>query len=274
MRYVNSFSTGVTSWAAGRRIADEVGAENVTHVFCNTRIEDEDNYRFMAECMADLGGMWVVLQDGRTPWEVMKDARFVGNSRVDPCSKILKREIFDKWLRDNCEPQQTTLVMGYDCSELDRMQKFKARAAEKGCLVRAPLTEKPAMFKDDAKKWAASRGLRIPRLYEMGFSHANCGGFCVKAGKAHFKRLLEHMPDRYKHHEQQEQMMRDYLGKDVTILRTQVNKKRIPLTLAEYRGQLEAGKQFECDDVGEGGCGCFTDFDDRDQSDMTTRTLS
>ena len=127
MMYVNSFSTGVTSWAAGRRIADEVGAENVTHVFCNTRIEDEDNYRFMAECMADLGGKWVVLQDGRTPWEVMRDVRFVGNSRVDPCSKILKRELFDKWLRENCPGNgATTLIMGYDCSELDRMQKFKA----------------------------------------------------------------------------------------------------------------------------------------------------
>jgi hypothetical protein len=39
------------------------------------------------------GLVWIA--DGRHPWEVYRDEKFIGNSLVDPCSRILKREIND-----------------------------------------------------------------------------------------------------------------------------------------------------------------------------------
>ena len=101
-------------------------------------------------------------------------------------------------------------------------------------------------------------GLKPPRLYEMGFSHNNCGGFCIKAGQAHFALLLRTMPERYKYHEEQEQNIQDLLGKPVTILRRQINNKRVPISLKEFRENLERqGDLFDKDEWG--GCGCAID---------------
>ena len=35
------------------------------------------------------------------------------------------------------------------------------------------------------------------KLYELGFSHNNCGGVCVRAGRKHWLHLLDVFPDRY-----------------------------------------------------------------------------
>ncbi len=97
----------------------------------------------------------------------------------------------------------------------------------------------------------------------------NCGGFCVKAGKAHFKNLLKTKRARYLYHERREQEFRGFIGKDVSILTDQI---RIPgekkyrketLTLKQFRERIEAqGEgllQIDFEDSGGGGCGCFSD---------------
>lgn len=44
--------------------------------------------------------VWLV--EGRDVWEVFRDRRFLGNSQVDLCSRILKRELADSWAMANC----------------------------------------------------------------------------------------------------------------------------------------------------------------------------
>ncbi len=66
---------------------------------------------------------------------------------------------------------------------------------------------------------AGHEGIAPPRLYAMGFPHNNCGGFCVKAGQAHFALLLRTMPERYAYHEAKENELRAELGWRQTILR-------------------------------------------------------
>ncbi len=92
-------------------------------------------------------------------------------------------------------------------------------------------------------------------MYNKQFAHANCGG------QAHFANLLKHFPDRYQYHEQKEQELREYLGKDVTILREQVKNEKIPLTLAELRRRIESRPQ-QLDLFDWGGCGCFSSVEE------------
>jgi len=94
-------------------------------------------------------------------------------------------------------------------------------------------------------------------LYKLGFSHNNCGGFCVKAGQGQFKLLQETMPERYAFHENMEEKLRQFLGKPVSILRRMVNKVMQRFTLKELREELEAGKKVDETDLG--GCGCMLD---------------
>lgn len=75
----------------------------------------------------------------------------------------------------------------------------------------------------------------------------------MKAGQAHFRLLLDKMPERYAYHEQMEQSLRDYLQKDITILKKQMNGKSHYITLSELKTMRDI------DEHDWGGCGCFSD---------------
>ena len=194
------------------------------------------------------------MADGRDPWQVFFDRRFLGNTRVDLCSRILKRELLRDWLDRECEPGATTVYLGFDGDEAARM----ARAATYWApwTVRAPLLEDPPMDKDDVRDLMRMVGLKEPRLYALGFKHNNCGGFCVKAGHEQFQLLLKHFPERFDAHARREQELRVFLGKDVAILRDRRGGRMRPLTLVEFRRRALANEQLDC--FGGSDCACFT----------------
>ena len=255
--HVVMFSGGVGSWAAAKRVAERHGTENLILLFADTLMEDEDLYRFLDEAAEDVGGRLVKVADGRNPWDVFNDVRFLGNTRVDPCSKILKRELLDKWLDANCDRDHTTVHLGISWDEEHRFVRAKSRFDSKGWTCSAPLCEEP--LPPMGSEWALEEldkaGIARPRLYAMGFKHNNCGGFCIKAGQAHFELLLRVMPERYAYHEEQEQDIRMTLG-DVAILRDRRGGTTKPMTLRAFRKRLEAKHGF--DENEWGGCGCFS----------------
>lgn len=258
MKHVVMFSGGAGSWGAAKRVAERYGTADMTLLFTDTLIEDEDLYRFLEEAAASVGAPLVKIAEGRTPWHVFFDERFLGNSRVDPCSKILKRQMSDRWLTKNCDPAQTVVYVGIDWSEEHRYTGLRDRRAADGWRYEAPLCDAPYVSKSDVMTWLKREGIRPPRLYEMGFSHNNCGGFCVKAGHGHFANLLRAMPERYAKHEAKEQAIRVFLEKDVSMLtdRSGDGAKK-PLTLRDLRIRIESGAQVDLFDIG--GCGCFVD---------------
>jgi hypothetical protein len=254
--HVVMFSGGIGSWAAATRVAARHGTADLVLLFTDTKIEDPDLYRFLHEAAAHVGGRLVQIADGRTPWEVFRDVKFLGNSRVDPCSRILKREIADKWLIDHCNPADTTVYVGIDWSEEHRFTRLAARKAERGWHYEAPLCEPPYILKPQMFELLAAAGIRRPRLYDFGMQHNNCGGGCVKAGVGHFARLLRVLPDVYAEWERQEDTLRGQLG-EVSILRDRTGGTSTPLSLQAFRERIEAGHQPDLWDIG--GCGCFLD---------------
>ena len=241
-RHVVMFSGGVGSWAAAKRVAEKHGTDNLILLFADTLIEDEDLYRFLDEAAANVGGRLVKVAEGRDPWQVFFDVRFLGNSRVDPCSRILKREFLRRWLDEHCDPASTTVYLGIDSTEAHRFER--AQRYWVPWRVEAPLCSPPYLTKDDILAALRAEGIRPPRLYELGFSHNNCGGFCVKAGQAHFALLYRTMPERYLYHEQREQELRDFLCKDVAILVDRRGGGVRPMTLREFRERLEANDEW------------------------------
>ena len=253
--YVVMFSSGAGSWAAARAVVDRHGPKAVTLLFTDTAMEDEDNYRFLTEATADIGSELVQLKDGRDVWDVFKDSRMIGNNRVSICSRILKQEPARKWLNANRNAENTTVVVGIDWTEIHRLGAIQR--AHDPYPVEAPLCQPPYRTRDSIFADLAARGIKRPRLYDMGFAHANCGGFCVRAGQGQFAQLLREMPERYAYHEQREQDMRDYLGKDVSIMRDRTGGTTVPLTLRTFRERAELDNtQIDMFDLG--GCGCFT----------------
>ena len=259
------FSGGAGSWAAGRRVVERHGPEDTRLLFADTLMEDEDLYRFLEEAAADIGAELIHLTEGRTPWEVFFDERFLGNSRVDPCSKILKRKFLRRWLEANYpDPDEVVIYLGIDWTEEHRYDR--ARPYWEPYKIEAPLCDEPLLDKAQVLDLMRSRGIKPPRLYDLGFPHNNCGGFCIKAGQAQFKRLLETMPERYAYHEGKEQEIRSYLNKDVAILIDRRGGGRKPLTLKDFRLRLVDEGEF--DPLDWGGCGCFSPDDGDDAAPL------
>lgn len=247
-RRVVFFSGGVGSWATAKRVIEKFGASDTILLFADTRMEDEDLHRFLNEASANVGALLVRIADGRTPWDVFFDRRFLGNSRIDPCSETLKRKLADKWLLENCDPKDTVCYVGIDWTEQHRIERLAPRKLP--WIYEAPMCEPPYLDKRGMLAWLKQEGIKPPRLYEMGFAHNNCGGFCVKAGQGHFANLLRTMPCRYAFHEEKEQEIRRFLGKDISILKG-------GLTLKVLREKIESRKEIDMFEIG--GCGCFID---------------
>jgi hypothetical protein len=280
-----------------KRVVAKHGAENVICLFTDTLIEDEDLYRFLIETTQDIYGIdqhdlidlakqippvshetmdarktfltelaakvsernpsFVWLNDGRDPWDIFHDVRFLGNSRIAQCSHKIKQELSRKYIESNFNPEDVTLYLGIDWTEEHRTKSPIKNWAP--YTVKFPMCEEPLLTKIDAIKALENAGIEVPRLYAMNFAHNNCGGFCVRAGQGHFINLLEKNPALYRYHEEKEQEMRDYLGKDVAMLRRTRNKVKIPLTLRMLREEYEANNTEQIDMFDIGGCGCFLD---------------
>lgn len=257
--HVTMFSSGAGSWAAARRVADNYvnPGDRHTLLFSDVSMEDEDNYRFLHEAAADIeGAELVIVKDGRDIWDVFRDDRFLGNTRLANCSKFLKQRPAKAWLEANTDPADTIVYVGIDWTETHRVLAIvRAYEPYRAC---APLTVAPYLDKAQILADLRSRGIEPPRLYGLGFAHANCGGGCVRAGQGQFAHLLDVMPERFAWWESKEQELREHLDKDVAILRDRRGGSVRPLTLREFRERHEAEpEQTDLFDVG--GCGCFLD---------------
>lgn len=259
------FSGGAASYATAKRVVERHGAEDLTLLFSDTNTEDSDLYRFLGEAARDVGGELVVLDNGgRTIWDSFREARFLGNTRVDICSRKLKREPCDEWLEQNCDKAETVVYVGISWEERHRFDRLTAIRSGKGWHYEAPLCDAPFLRREEILEQLGEAGIRPPRLYGLGFKHNNCGGGCVKAGHSHWEHLLKTLPDVFAEWERQEDAFRKWIGRtDPTILRDRTGGHTRPLSLREFRERIQSGRLEELDLFANEaeGCGgnCFFD---------------
>ncbi|OMF28660.1 hypothetical protein BK133_18575 [Paenibacillus sp. FSL H8-0548] len=238
--HVAMFSGGAASAYVTYQMVQTHGKENCILFFTNTLWEDDDNYRFMYEVAEYIGIEITERVDGRTPEEVFKETRFLGNSRLAKCSselKVRQTVIFIEDLRDQgLEPILYFGIGAHERQRAENLKEFYGHQALEPVETRFPLFE--LNIKDfDAKRVISEEwGIKLPRMYDLGFSHANCGGRCVRGGFKHYADLYKIWPHKYQEQEEMEERMRDMLG-DVSILKVKDNGK--PYTLREYRIYLE-----------------------------------
>ncbi|MFC5820971.1 hypothetical protein [Nonomuraea harbinensis] len=200
MRHVVQFSGGIGSWAAAQRVAAEHGTDRLTLLFADTLVEDDDLYRFNRDATAQLGVDLTVVCDGRTPFEVFADVRFLGNARIAPCSYWLKQKPCRDWLTAHADLRTTIVYVGIDWSEKRRIPGIQRGWAPWG--VRFPMVEPPS-------------------------------------GQRQWLHHLRTHPDRFLRAEHEESRLRAELG-DVAILKRRRHGVTRPLPLAELRRHAQA----------------------------------
>ena len=256
------FSTGIGSAEVAFRVQEIANPDDrLVLLTADTMVEDDDNWRFANEVVKALSPRWewIVIRDGRTPMQVGRDMRIVPNNRMAVCSRVLKREALDRWIKHNCDPANSVIYLGFDWTETSRFEK--AEPLWLPYKIDAPMMRKPYVEKSALIERYRQRGIEPPRLYAVGFSHANCGGACVRGGQASWKMLLDWNPERFKEWEAEEEQTRAMLGKNVSILKKSVGGSAQPLTLRTFRERVESQpSMFDKDDWG--ACGCFVGDDE------------
>jgi hypothetical protein len=250
VKRIVQLSGGLCSFFAAKRTIERYGKQDVILLFADVLIESPGLYRFLDAAEDYLGIEITKTSDGRTPWQVFKDVGFLGNSQIDPCSRILKRERCRQWIRENIFMECVTVVVGVSWDE-GREEAISERW--RPYYVSFPMCDPPYLTKCDMIKEALALGLPLSEAYTDGFPHDNCGGGCVKAGQAHFAMLYKIRPAVYAEWEANEEDVRQHIGADVSILKDRRGGTTKPMTLAAFRKRIEVG---DFDKQEWGGCGC------------------
>ncbi|QQZ64595.1 phosphoadenosine phosphosulfate reductase family protein (plasmid) [Paenibacillus sonchi] len=205
MNIIVFFSGGKASFASAVDAKLRFPEANIILYFTDTLWENEDLYRFIHEASDKLELPLLIHSSGLTPIQVMFEEKLVYNSMIGRCSTILKQKVSQDFIRRGIRPKiekwrnkqylknenftfDPTLYFGIGFEEMHRAPAIQKNWAP--FKVEMPLIERN-IWKDEVIK---RYNIRQPKLYDLGFSHNNCNGRCVKAGQAHYRLLREAMP--------------------------------------------------------------------------------
>jgi 3'-phosphoadenosine 5'-phosphosulfate sulfotransferase (PAPS reductase)/FAD synthetase len=217
--------------------------EQVVLYFNDTGWEHPDLYRFLKDLESHFDHTIYRDSDGRTPEDLFYDKRALANDRMPFCSRILKAERLQKFYSDG-----DILVFGIGRDEPHRARRlvdmYSRVADRRKCTPKLlfPLIANE-VSSADIDAFLSASGISQPELYRLGFTHNNCSGGCVRAGKKHWKLLYEKLPEVYLDRERVEREVAEYLGKSISFFKDE--------TLERFRKRIEAGELSKFYDYGK-----------------------
>lgn len=198
-----TISGGLTSAYVAKLILEKKEAELI---FTDTGWEDLDLYRFLDDLEKLFNQKIIRLKHHKynNPEELFNGMGMLGSNRVPNCSRYMKVEVLQKYLKENYS-NNCTVYFGIDYSEKHRADRIKFQYDKLGIETKFPLIESKDFFiKDKITNWLKVNNIEIPRLYKDGYIHNNCSGGCVRAGKKSWLHLLKTNPDVYRERERVE----------------------------------------------------------------------
>lgn len=171
------FSCGAASAVAAQETLRQYPDEDVRIVNSPVAEEDEDNRRFLHD-VADWLGVEIELAvndkfPAASAVEVWEKRKFMSSPYGAPCTLELKKEARRQW--ESANPVDWH-VLGFTADEIDRFERF--RTTERSNVL--PVLIDAGLTKVDCFMRLQDAGIRLPRVYGMGYPNANCIG-CVKA---------------------------------------------------------------------------------------------
>lgn len=224
------FSGGLSSFAVAHHLKTEYPNDNIVLYFTDTKWEDEDLYRFIYEVSDKLELPMLIHSIGIDPVQLMIKQKVLFNSRIGNCSTILKmktaadfikkgkRPEYEEWvnkqhLKDENFVEDATLYFGISFDEYHRTTAIKENW--KPFEVEFPLCK---VFLD-YDELLTLYDIKKPSLYLKGFTHNNCKGRCVKAGRGHYKLLYNEDRKTFDEIKKIEWMLSKYVAAYHTIKR-------------------------------------------------------
>lgn len=187
------FSCGAASAVAAKKTIEKYGSVHTVRVLNNPVIEeDEDNRRFLKDIEKWIGIEIESVVSARYPDQsavsVWDKRKFMSGPMGAPCTLELKKYARQDWEKNNsCDWH----VLGFTLDEKKRHDRFVL--TERSNVIPVLIDER--ITKARCFSILESAGIKLPRIYSMGYPNANCIG-CVKATSATYWSHVKQMhPD-------------------------------------------------------------------------------
>jgi len=207
VKHIVQFSNGAASAWVAWWVLQNYNKENVILLNHDPGAEHPDSKRFQKEVSDFLNHPVVEVSHDKGLWELIKEQNALPSSFIPYCTRILKQEQGEKFLKTI--EGKFILYNGFGLEEWRRVQKATARAEHMGRKVFSPLYEN-RMTGENAKQIIKNKWkICLPEPYKY-LSHNNCIP-CFKAGQGHFVKVAKHFPEEY----QKAMEMEEYTGHTV-----------------------------------------------------------
>ena len=172
------FSCGAASAVAAKKTIEKYGESHNVIVINNPVInEHKDNRRFLKDCEKWIGQKIIIATNSKYPscdiTEVFKKRKYMSGVAGAPCTKLLKKEARYQFEKNN---KIDWHVLGFTVDEKKRSNRF-IRYERKNLI---PVLIDENLTKQDCFSILLSEGIKLPKIYELGYPNANCIG-CVKS---------------------------------------------------------------------------------------------
>lgn len=193
MKHIVQFSGGNASSYVAWLVAQEHGKENTILLFHDTKVEHKDAYRYRSQVSEFIGIPITEVSDGRDLWEVIDDNNCLPSNFIPFCTRILKQEPGERFLKSF--PEEFIVYNGFGADEYRRVQKVVARAELQNRIVKSPLFDLKITEEEIRNIIMNEWKICLPEPY-LYLDHNNCIP-CFKGGKKYWKKILKYYPDAY-----------------------------------------------------------------------------
>ena len=231
------FSCGAASAVAAKKTIEKYGKTHTIRVLNNPIMEeDEDNKRFLVDVERWLGiDIEIVLNPkyiSASCVEVWDKRKFMSSPKGAPCTYELKKKARQLWEKDNHADHH---VLGFTADERRRHDNFVKSEREL-----LPILIDEGITKGGCFHILNKAGIKLPRMYEMGYPNANCIG-CVKVtSPTYWNHVRKVHPDVFEHRAAQSERIG---AKLVRVSGTRILLRDLD---PKAKGRPMKGMNFEC----------------------------
>lgn len=232
------FSCGAASAVAAKLTLEQYSqTHNVRIVNSPVAEEDDDNRRFLSDVEEWLGTEVEIAKNPKydkcSAVEVWQKRKFMSGTAGAPCTVELKKEARYIWEKNNHADWH---VLGFTYEEEHRHKRFVL--GERDNVLPVLIDNK--ITKAMCYEILANAGVKMPRIYSMGYPNANCIG-CVKAtSPTYWNHVRQMHPDVFEQRASQ--------SRELGARLVRVNNKRIFLDelSKDAKGKPMKNMDFEC----------------------------
>jgi hypothetical protein len=189
------FSCGVTSAVACKLALEIYGKDEVELYYMVIDSAHKDNERFIQDCEKWYGKKINRVRSEKytDQFDVIEKIRYINGPTGAPCTLHLKKNVRYK-IEKEIEFDGQIFGFEFEKKEINRAIRFSQQYPQAKPLY--PLIDRQ-MSKSQCAELLLKNGIKLPKMYELGFHNNNCIG-CVKGGKGYWNHVRKHFPNEFK----------------------------------------------------------------------------